>query len=223
MPSQPARAFHVVVMAKYPAAGTVKTRLAHRIGVEAAAGLYRAFILDLDARLRGDGLAPTWAYWPPDAPFQELVPDAGVMAQEGSDLGERMGAVVARLVGGDGRPVVLLGADVPHVDTATIRVAGAALAGGAEVVLGPADDGGYYLLGLGRVVPEILHGIPWGSGAVCAETRRRCSAFGLRLRLLPATFDVDEVEDVARLVTVLRRGDLSLPRTWAALERSGLS
>jgi hypothetical protein len=222
-PPQAPLAFRVVVLAKYPALGTVKTRLARQVGVEAASALSRAFVLDLDERLRADGLAPTWAYWPPDAPFAELVPRAALVAQQGGDLGERLEGIVERVMAQDARPVIMVGADVPHLDTAVVRRAGAALEGGAEVVLGPADDGGYYLLGLVRTIPELFRGITWGSERVCVETRARCAALGVRLRLMPATFDVDEPRDLVRLAHLIRVGAVALPRTAAVLARTGLS
>jgi rSAM/selenodomain-associated transferase 1 len=215
--------FQVVVMAKYPAPGIVKTRLARQVGAEGAAALSAAFIRDLDARLGASGLAVVWAVWPATAPFERVLPGARYLAQEGADLGERMAGVAARVLAEQRRPVVLLGADVPHLDVALVRAAGALLAqGDVEFVLGPADDGGYYLLGLRRFVPAVFRGIEWSGRRVCADTEARLGALGVRYRLLETTFDVDEPADLVRLVGLMRAGGMALPHTAAVLEGLGL-
>ena len=217
-------AFQVVVMAKYPAPGAVKTRLARRMGAEAAAELSGAFMRDLEARLEGAGIDAIWAVWPPEAPLQSMLPGARLLPQEGADLGERMAGVVQRLLREEGRPVILLGADVPHVDIAVVRAAGAMLVrGDAEVVLGPTDDGGYYLLGLRQFVSAVFRAIDWGSPGVCAETRARLATLGVRYRLLERSFDVDEPADLVRLMRLMQAGTIALPHTAAALARTRVS
>jgi rSAM/selenodomain-associated transferase 1 len=215
--------FQVVVMAKYPAPGTVKTRLARQVGAEGAAELSAAFMRDLDARLRASGLAVVWAVWPVAAPFERVLPGARYFTQEGADLGERMAWVAERVLAEQRRPVVLLGADVPHLDIGIVRAAGALLAAGdAEFVLGPADDGGYYLLGLRQFVPAVFRGIEWGGCRVCAETEARLGALGVRYRLLETSFDVDRPADLVRLVELIDAGGIALPHTAAVLERLGI-
>jgi rSAM/selenodomain-associated transferase 1 len=215
--------FQVVVMAKYPEPGTVKTRLARQVGAAGAAELTASFMRDLDARLGASGLAVVWAVWPASAPFERVLPGARCLAQEGADLGERMAKVAARVLAEQRRPVVLLGADVPHVDIALVRTAGTSLAQKeVEFVLGPADDGGYYLLGLRRLVPAVFEGMDWGGRGVCAETEARLAALGVRYRLLQTNFDVDEPADLVRLAGLMRAGRIALPHTAAALTRLGL-
>jgi uncharacterized protein len=211
-------------MAKYPAPGTVKTRLVRRLGAEGAAELSAAFMRDLGARLEAGGIAAVWAVWPPEAPFERVLPRARLLAQEGADLGERMAGVAERVLAEERRPVVLLGTDVPHVDIELVHAAGAMLArDDAEVVLGPADDGGYYLLGLRRFVPVVFRGIEWGGPRVCRDTEARLAVLGVRYRVLEPSFDVDEPADVARLVGLMRTGRIALPHTAAVLARVGLS
>ncbi|HWP66650.1 MAG TPA: TIGR04282 family arsenosugar biosynthesis glycosyltransferase [Candidatus Limnocylindria bacterium] len=211
-------------MAKHPTPGQVKSRLAATLGAETAADFQRAFVLDLAARLDAAGIAVWWAVWPPDAPFHDVVPGARVLPQEGADLGERMGGVARRLLAGGAGGVVLLGADVPHVHLAEVRAAVQALERGeVPVVLGPAADGGYYLLGLARLVPEIFRDVAWGRPDVRSVTEARLGALGVAYRLVADDFDVDEPADLRRLAERLRQGDLVLPHTAAVLARAGVS
>jgi rSAM/selenodomain-associated transferase 1 len=210
-------AYSVVVMAKYPAPGRVKTRLAHDVGAAGAARLSLAFLRDLEARLRAGGIPTTWACWPADARLGDLLSVERVIPQEGADLGERMAAAAGRVLAETGHPVVLLGGDVPHVPLETLQTAGRALVGGADVVLGPSEDGGYYLVGMRRVVPELFRDVAWGSAAVYAETVRRCTALGLRRTDLLSAFDVDTGADLVRLAGLIRDGAVRLPRTEEAL------
>jgi rSAM/selenodomain-associated transferase 1 len=206
-------------MAKHPAPGRVKTRLARTLGAERACALYRAFVLDLADRLRTLPFPVTWAYEPPDAPFADLVRDARVRPQQGADLGERMATAVAAEFAEGASAVVVLGADVPHVAGASIVEAFERLAT-VDVVLGPARDGGYYLIGLVTPVHALFTGIAWGATGVFAITHARARALGLAVHVLPETFDVDEPEDLERLETLLDRGEVALPHTTEVL-RSG--
>jgi len=204
-------------MARHPVAGRVKTRLAATLGADAACALYRAFVLDLAERLGAMPYAVTWAYTPPDAPFPELLPGAGCRPQRGRDLGERLtGAIGEEFAAGPG-PVIAIGADAPHIPAAALAEAAATLAHGADVVLGPAADGGYYLIGLGRPAPDLFAGIAWGTAGVLEATLARAGAAGLAPHLLPPSFDVDQPADLARLRALLARGEVSLPRTTGVM------
>ena len=200
-------------MAKHPVPGRVKTRLAAALGADAACALYHAFVLDLGERLGALPYAVTWAYTPPDAPFAALLPGARCRPQRGRDLGERLAAAIGdELAAGPG-PVLAIGADAPHVPAAALAEAAAALAGRADVVLGPAADGGYYLIGVARPAPGLFAGIAWGSAGVLAATLALAEAAALAVHLLPPGFDVDEVADLERLRALLVRGEVRLPRT----------
>ena len=204
-------------MARHPVAGRVKTRLAATLGADAACALYRAFVLDLAERLGAMPYAVTWAYTPPDAPFPELLPGAGCRPQRGRDLGERLtGAIGEEFAAGPG-PVIAIGADAPHIPAAALAEAAATLAHGADVVLGPAADGGYYLIGLGRPAPDLFAGIAWGTAGVLEATLARAGAAGLAPHLLPPSFDIDQPADLARLRALLARGEVSLPRTTGVM------
>ena len=202
-------------MAKYPEPGRVKTRLAAALGAERACALYRAFILDLADRLAALPYEVIWAYDPAPAPFAALVPHARCVPQVGGDLGARMGHAVAAAFAEQAAPLVVLGADVPHVPVSSIQAAAAVEPG--RVVLGPAEDGGYYLIALARPAPELFAGVPWGAAGVLEATRARADGLGLATDLLAPTFDVDESGDLRRLRLLLDGGGVALPRTAALL------
>ena len=204
-------------MARHPLPGHVKTRLARVLGERAACELYRAFVLDLAARLRTLPYPLTWAYWPPDAPFASLVPGSACRPQRGRDLGERLRWAIDEALAARPAPVLVVGADCPHLPLEVVDEAAGALAAGADVVLGPAEDGGYYLVGIRRPIPELLSDIAWGTPAVLEQTLAHAASLGLRSRLLPPSFDIDRPEDLDALRTMLTRGDIELPHTAAAL------
>jgi rSAM/selenodomain-associated transferase 1 len=104
--------------------------------------------------------------------------------------------------------VVLIGTDCPALNPAYVECAFEALQEGVEVVLGPAEDGGYVLVGMRQPVPEMFSNISWGSGAVLEETVQRLQQLGLSYRLLETLWDVDTVDDLPRL------RELSPPLLW---------
>src|SRR5215813_443974 len=114
----------VLVMARYPSPGSVKTRLASQIGAEAAYRLYDAFVRDLADRLEGLELPLTWAFWPPDAPFRTLLPGRRCVPQSGADLGERMEHGVDECFDALRVPVIVIGVDSPHLELARLDEAG---------------------------------------------------------------------------------------------------
>ncbi len=192
--------------------------MAAQIGAGAACRLYEAFIRDLAGRLVALGFPVTWAFSPPAAPFAELVPGQRCVPQVGRDLGERMEAATRECLATLGLPVLTLGADAPHVDAGSVREAAVALGGAADVVLGPAADGGYYLIGLRRSRPELFRDVAWGSSSVLATTLARAADAGLRVRLLAPTFDVDDAAGLDALRALLAGGTVALPHTAAVLD-----
>lgn len=207
-------------MARYPAVGAVKTRLGRAIGAGPACELYQTFLHDLGDRFAHGGRTLVWAFHPPDSDFPSLVgPGARCLPQAGRDLGERMSTCFRLLLGEDFDCVLLLGADVPHVRDEWIAEAETTL-DEADVVLGPTDDGGYYLIGMRRP-HNLFSGIQMGTPRVLAETLAKAESERLRVHLLPRTFDVDEAEDLVRLRQELeaQRGHLRLPRTAERLMR----
>jgi rSAM/selenodomain-associated transferase 1 len=213
----------VAVMAKVPGATPVKSRLHAALTPEQATELYRCFLLD---RLEGlgalPGIAHVVAFTPPEAeaamaalapPVYRLVP------QEGDGLGERLTHLFARLLGEGHGGVVALDSDSPTLPMAYVADAALTLAAGdADVVLGPSDDGGYYLIGLRVACPPLFDGVPWSTPRTRAATLDRCHALGLSVRLLPPWFDVDTADDLARLRAGL--GAAGAPPRTAAFVRT---
>jgi rSAM/selenodomain-associated transferase 1 len=211
----------VVVFARLPEAGVVKTRLAGRLSGEAAAELYAAFVTDLLAELCNGPWTFRVAVAGDKAAFAARFGlEAGTcMAQSGEDLGARMDAVFRLALEREGfARCILVGSDLPQLDRARVSRAVAALAGGeSDLVLGPALDGGYYLIGMAKPQP-VFAGIPWSSATVLSRTRERADALGLRCALLAEDFDIDTGDDLERLKEWLGpRSAACLPATRKAL------
>jgi hypothetical protein len=193
--------------------GKVKTRLIPKLGAERAAALHEALLEDLLARLAGGcfDLRVAWALAPGEALPGRF---ADEVRQQGEGLGERLyGALAAAAL--EHRALAAIGSDHPELGAAHVEAAFARLAAGAEVVLGPAQDGGYYLIALapGAVRRELFEGVPWSTSGVLAATLERCRQLGLRCELLGEGWDVDRPEDLDRLEHALAEGRLEGPVT----------
>lgn len=220
----------LAIVAKYPLPGTVKTRLAATIGAAQAAELYRAFLRDLAARFtqaaQRDGYSLVWAHTPGPGDLGEIVGgSARLLRQRGSDFAERLHNVSADLGATGYRRVVVISSDSPHLPAAWVRAAFTAL-DRSPVVLGPAEDGGYYLVGVRAepAPPDLFRGIQMSTPRVFAETLARSAELGISPELLPATFDVDEAADLRQLARALACGHpaAASPHTRAALRRLGI-
>ncbi len=211
----------LVVLARYPRAGSVKRRLAAAIGDAAAADLYRAFLVDLQGRLAGQRSWTTyWAFEPAQSPFaDEIGGHDRSFPQQGRSLGERMGAAMGRLFESGHSSVVLIGSDIPHLPLAALEDAFRRLAAGSQLVLGPADDGGYYLLGA-RAVPPVLSSIRWGGADVLRATVAAARAAGIEPEMVSGCYDVDDFASLERLrADIAQRRVEGLTATRAVLER----
>jgi rSAM/selenodomain-associated transferase 1 len=221
----------LAIVAKYPSPGAVKTRLAATLGAAESAGLYRAFLRDLATRFssaaRRDGYTLVWAHAPGPRDLREVVGATGrLLVQRGDDFAERLYHVCADLGAAGYRRVVVVSSDSPHLPAAWVRRAFAVL-DQRDVALGPAEDGGYYLVAVqaAPAPPDLFRGIRMSTPHVLAETLRRADDLRLGVELLPATFDVDEAADLIRLARALERpGPLAAPspHTHAALRRLGV-
>lgn len=210
----------VVVFAREPVAGNVKTRLAAGVGGTAALALYRAFLEDLLVELHKGPWALRVAVAGDPERFAETfgIDPKSCFPQGEGDLGTRMDATFHRILEDAHRDrCLLVGSDMPQLDVSAVALADAALAmGETDVVLGPALDGGYYLIGMARPHP-LFSEIAWSTDAVLRQTRSRAQQLGLRTQLLPEAFDVDTVEDLDRLGRWLEgRAPEVLPHTRAA-------
>jgi rSAM/selenodomain-associated transferase 1 len=194
----------VAVMARVPGAGPVKSRLHGPLTPEQATALYRCFLLDrLDALAALPGIAPVVAFTPPGARAQmAALATVGIrlVAQEGEGLTERLTRLFARLLDEGHAAAVAMDSDSPTLPMAWVGEAARALAAAeADVVVGPSEDGGYYLIGLRAPHPELFEAMPWSTPAVLATTLERARGLGLAVSLLPAWFDVDTAADLDRL------------------------
>lgn len=206
----------LVVMARQPTPGAVKTRLAARIGNAATCALYRGFLTDIAATLGDCPWRLIWAVTPPDGDLRPIVgATADCLAQRGDDLGGRMRHCFADLFAAGAGRVVMIGADAPHLGRERVAAAFAAL-DEADAVLTPTRDGGYCLVGQ-NADRDLFSGITMGGPHVFAETVRRIAALGLRPSIQPGTFDVDEWGDLVLLRQLLKDGAVTLPATAAAL------
>lgn len=194
----------IAVMAKAPEAGHVKTRLVPPLSQEAAAELYRCLLLDKLLQVgQLSEVDPYLAYTPAESrPLMlSLAPEPfTLIPQAGSDLGERLHRLSAILLERGHPAVLLIDSDTPTLPTTYLVDAIARLGSETtDLVLGPTEDGGYYLIGLKRPCRPLFDGIPWSSAAVLTETLRRASAQRLRVTTLPSWFDVDTPDDLVRL------------------------
>jgi len=205
--------------------GRVKTRLIGDLTPAQAAALHAAFLEDLLDRLRAGPredieLRLAWALDP-----EEAVPSGSLpgVRQEGNDLGERLYRALSGAAAEAGA-VMALGSDHPTLPLEMVHRAFERVESGADVVLGPAEDGGYYLIALraGAVAPRLFEGIAWSTDRVLAATLDRCRELGLAVELLPEASDVDTPEDLRRLAARMAAdGDLGCPRTHALLASLG--
>ena len=194
----------IAVLAKAPIPGLAKTRLIPRLGAAAAARLQAALIERAVGTAVAARLGPVTLWCTPDDRHPAFAAVArqgpvGLRPQEGADLGARMAHAMAEHLAR--APVLLMGTDCPALTAGDIRSAAAALAGGADAVVLPAEDGGYVLIGVRSPQPALFEGMPWGTERVTAETRRRLRELGLRWSEPAMLWDVDRPEDVDRLVS----------------------
>ena len=208
----------VVVFAREPRPGLAKTRLAADVGVERAHELYEAFVLDTLDVARASGARVLVAHAPADAGpwFRERAPWAELWAQPDVKFGERLTATMEEAARRGSARTVMVGTDTPHLAPARLREALDALAG-ADVVLGPAADGGYFLVGLGRPCAALFSEIPWSTADTLRVTLDRCREEGLEVRLLPEEIDVDDGAGLEALMSLLDHERRAAPRTRGLL------
>lgn len=231
MTSAAPRRVALAVMAKAPVAGQVKTRLCPPLDAAQAAALARCFLQDRIEQLAGvTGGDRMVAFAPPEREpeVRDLLPsDVRLVRQAGVDLGARLDRLLTELLAEGYAGAVAVDADSPTLPTAYLERACAHLAAGtADIVLGPAEDGGYYLIGLRDPAPQLFRGVPWSTPAVLGVTLARARAAGRRVTLLPPWFDVDRGPDLRRLGRAAGAAGAAFrpPRTLAllaGLARSG--
>lgn len=187
----------VMVFCKAPVPGEVKTRLMPEYSGEEAAEIHRQLAHETleDGLLLKDVALELWCA-PDDNHelFQEYQAKGySLHVQSGADLGERMSNAFAW----NPKPGILIGTDCPTIDAAYLQQSLFALKNN-DVVLAPAEDGGYGLIGLHGPKPELFQGITWSTDTVLSSTLKKCESAGLKVEQLPQIWDVDHPEDVAR-------------------------
>jgi rSAM/selenodomain-associated transferase 1 len=203
----------LAVAAKAPRAGEVKTRLRGALDPTAAAELYRCFLRDTLAAMEAAQTArPTLAlalFYTPAGAEEEFAEwrraDLRMLAQRGADLGARLRHGFADLFAAGYEAAVMLGADSPTLPPEYLLAAFDALQNERTIVLGPTSDGGYYLIGLRQLHRQLFERIPWSTNRALAATQDRARGAGLEIVLLPAWYDVDTPEELARLSNELAR------------------
>lgn len=191
----------LLVFARAPEAGRVKTRLAASIGDARALDVYRQLGRRVVDQVRGGPWSTVICHDPPEAEraLRAWLGDdrLSFQAQDPGHLGERMAAALAGALT-TGSPACLVGTDAPGVDAALVSEAFGALER-ADVVFGPALDGGYYLVALRSPAPALFRDIPWSTGEVLSRSVDRARTMGLRVHLLPPLRDVDTLADLEAL------------------------
>jgi uncharacterized protein len=213
----------LVVMARYPEVGATKTRLARAIGDEEAAHLYRAFLTDLAQRFAGQPYDLHWTYTPNGVGYAafmatlapSLVQSMRFFPQEGAELGARLHHAFRWTYARGYRRTIVIGSDAPHIGRDIVARAREAL-DAADVVLGPADDGGYYLIAMRRP-HDVFRGIPMSTSQVMQMTVALAQRQGLKVDALETLFDVDELPDLTRLARLLRTDSSLAPATFTYL------
>lgn len=212
----------LILMAKAPVPGSVKTRLCPPLSPRKAAQLYACLLADAageGASLRG--IRRYLFHAPPrERAYFRTAPFSGFLLrkQGGGDLGKRMAHAAAEAFSAGARRAVLIGADCPALSAARIRSAFRELARGVDAVFGPARDGGFYLVGLNAPPASLFEGIAWSTPKALAEVLSRCRRAGMTYALLPVESDLDTGDNLAGL----RRWARTHPRPRCPRTRSWL-
>jgi len=199
----------LIIFVKAPGAATVKSRLAKAIGEENARMLYRHFVADIMETMGRGPFDVRLFFYPPDQ--QESVAawlgrDRRCEPQQGNDLGERMDHAFRKVFAEGYDSLLLIGSDLPDLPAAIVEEGFATLRAN-DCVIGPAEDGGYYLIGFkaAAFLPDAFRNLPWGTGGICESTCRIIRGKGLRLSILPRWRDIDTIEDL-KAFTASRNG-----------------
>ncbi|RII26362.1 MAG: hypothetical protein CXR31_11775 [Geobacter sp.] len=214
----------LIIFAKRPVPGQVKTRLIPHLAADEAARFYECMLRDTISRTsRLAGIDRLIFFMEePEAVgyFHRLAPGIPLFPQQGEDLGERMANAFRSAFSCGYREVVIIGSDspdlpLPCMESAFVRL----VTGEAEAVFGPSDDGGYYLVALNKMHAELFSGIEWSRSDVLAKSLVKVAEAGIRAALLPGWYDVDRIEDLKR--PELRDGTNGAPLTRQFIENLG--
>lgn len=197
----------LIIFAKSPLHGGVKTRLSPYLTARERQGFYECMLKHTVHTLRCLPATDVFiCYHPKGAEQYFRCFGLGTFVQAGQDLGERMLNAVALALEHKGyQRAVIVGSDIPEISCETVA-RGFALLEGADVVFGPTMDGGYYMVGLSEPVQGLFTGMQWSTEAVLGQSLRRAEALGLGIALAPELSDIDTIEDLIRAGIVLDDG-----------------
>ena len=214
----------LIVVAKKPEPGFTKTRLCPPLTTVEASEFYRCLMLDtLDLAAKLNIAHHTLACTPPGSLhyFKNLVPDGfRLVEQQGADLGERLTNALAQHFELGYHRVVIMNSDGPTLPLSYLQEAFSGLSH-ADITLGMGHDGGYYLIGMKQLQPELFKGIAWSTEEVIPQTIDMCNRLRLRVHQLPEWYDVDVAADLDRLSHELIQNPAAAPRTYAFLKLLG--
>lgn len=205
----------LIVFLKYPETKKVKTRLGEKIGELQATELYHEMASFIADSFSGSRKWKTFFFYSPEERKKEIVEwlgdkDALFFAQKGESLGQRMSGAFAKCFSLGFRNIVIIGTDCVMITEEDVETAFSLLSGGEfEAVLGPATDGGYYLLGLCRKTDAVFQDMQWSTARVFSETEKRMRKNGLRHAVMRELTDIDEEEDVNIKDIMKRDGELA--------------
>ena len=213
----------LVVMARYPEVGKTKTRLARTIGHDETVRLYQAFLTDLAQRFAGQLYDLHWAYTPAEVDYYAFVATLApacaqhmqCFPQQGADLGARLLNVFKWTHARQFERTIVTSSDSPQISREIVAQAREALHE-ADVVLGPAEDGGYYLIAM-RKPYDVFSSVPMSTSVVMQRTIELAERQNLSVRLLEPLFDIDELPDLLRLAQLLEADRALAPVTAAYL------
>ena len=213
----------LITVAKQPQPGATKTRLTPPLTPDQAAHLYECFLRDtLDLMRAVPAVQRAVAYHPIASRgyFARLAPDFDLIPQHGDDLGVRLDRATTHYLDRGYARAVIMNSDGPTLPAAYLIDALAALRDPTDVVLGPSEDGGYYLIGLCRPAPRLLREARLSTPHALADTLALARADQRRVTLLPPWYDVDDAASLQRLIAELRTASPSIaPHTRSGLER----
>lgn len=200
----------LIIFVKYPTPGQVKTRLGKIIGGREAAELYRIFVRETFALVKQISNCKIYVAFTPsqrEESFDGIIPKGFArFPQEGSDLGERMLNAFRHALAKT-QPVVILGSDSPTLPQNYVEQAFDRLTD-SDLVLGPAEDGGYYLIGMKELHRNLFDNIVWSSDAVFRTTLHHAEELRLKVHLLPVWYDVDDLNTLRKAIADDRTGKI---------------
>jgi rSAM/selenodomain-associated transferase 1 len=215
----------LIIFAKKPEPGMVKTRLSPPLSAEQAAEFYGCMLLDTLAQAaRVPEFVDRFLFHDAHGSrgyFEEVAEGMEVRTQKGNDLGERMEHAFREVFSRGYGAAAIIGTDSPHLPPAYLEMAFALFKQGEEAVFGPASDGGYYLVGLTKPSPELFYGIEWSSANVLEQSLERASAQRLTVSLLPPWHDIDTAEDLNRPELLDPANGADLTRRFILALRAG--